>query len=201
MTAVHVKKSIQTARQDGKITAREAKQIIKAAEKTPAGDADKVTNVEAKRVGEFFERRTARPGGVGGPPPGATWNPPPPGSPLNPDMTQAARKEFNQFFIRQKLPYGENEEAMRGRMQASLERTGLGDKLPRAPRTAALHEVPLHDRRPVDGDRQVAFYDAEKKTFFVRADGGGRANQGERWHGPFEFNDRPTVSVNPPRPR
>jgi hypothetical protein len=194
MTAVKVGQKIQSARSNGVISTKEAKDIVAAAEQKASGAPDKVTNAEAKKVGELFEGPRIPTGQ-----PGMSINPPPPHTPFNPDLQVGAKRVFNDFFIRHKLPYGENTANIKDRMGAILERNGLGTKMAKAPSTRSLHEVFLHDNRMVDGDRQDAFYDAEKNRFFVRAQGGGRANGPEaRWYGPFDM--APAHPLNPPRP-
>ena len=200
MTSVKVGQKIATARKDAIVTAKEAKTIIAAAEKNKAGKADKVNNSEAKKIGEFFEAGRGNGGGGGDGRIGR--NPPALANPHNPLIEAEAKKAFNQFFIKHKLPYGENEPSMKFKMTQIISQHSLGDLLPKPPSTRNLHEVPLHDNRMVDGDRQVAFYDAEKNKFFVRADGGFRGNPGnvEKWYGPFDMN-APLHPLNPPRPR
>lgn len=196
MTAAKVGQRINTARSNGVISTQEAKEIVKAAEKTPTGKADKVTNAEAKKVGTLFEgpRIPASHDGL-------MVNPPPPHTPFNPTLQVGAKRVFNDFFIRHKLPYGDNAANIKDRMGTIIERDGLGTKMAKAPNVRNLHEVFLHDNRMVDGDRQDGFYDAEKNRFFIRAQGGGRANGAEpRWYGPFEMAAAITHPLNPPRP-
>lgn len=196
MTAVKVGQRITTARHDGVITVKEAKNIVATAETNAAGKPDKVSNAEAKKVGELYVGPHATPSN-----PSVAYNPPPPHTEFNPTLKPGAKRVFNDFFIRHKLPYGDNAENMKSRMTALIGRNGLGEQMTKAPSTRSLHEVFLHDNRMVDGDRQDAFYDAEKNRFFIRAEGGGRANgPGQRWYGPFEMSDPVIHPLNPPRP-
>jgi hypothetical protein len=193
MTVKTVGQKATQALKNEHISGREAKQIIKAAETTPAGKADKVTKGEAKKIGEIFERATHHPR------PGVGWNPPPPGHSPKPTMDLEARKAFNQFFIKHKLPYGENESAIKGQIQTLLQVMDRGEALTKAPSTKNLHEVFLHDHRPMNGERLDAFYDAEKNKFFLRSDSIGDVNSaGIKWFGPFPMAH---IAINPPRPR
>lgn len=117
-----------------------------------------------------------------------------------PVMESEARKVFNDFFIKHRLPMGENEMAMTNRIKTMLEVMDRGEPLEKAPSTRNLHELFLHDRRPVDGERLDAFVDSEKNRFYLRSEIQTRANPDSepRWYGPFPFATR---SVNPPRPR
>lgn len=194
MTVKTVTQRTTRALQDKRITAKEAKEIIKAAETNTQGKTDKVSKGEAKKIAALFE------GTRSDPPPGVGWNPPPPGTPMKPSMEREARKAFNDFFIKHRLPMGENEGAMTNRIKTMMEVIDRGEPLAKAPSTRNLHEVFLHDHRPVDGERLDAFVDSDKNRFYVRSESHNRANpSGEtKWYGPFAFAER---SVNPPRPR
>lgn len=111
-----------------------------------------------------------------------------------------AVKEANALFVRNNLPYGANEEAMRAKVQKALDTIeGYGEPLAKAPNVKSLHPLFLQDMRMVDGPRLDAYLNPKKSEFFLKITGagmGGPHTVGPFWHGPFKFDaKKPVVSA------
>lgn len=83
-------------------------------------------------------------------------------------IDKAAVKEANALFVRNALPYGANEEAIREKISSGIE-SGFGKKLSKAPTNRDMHKLVIRDQRPVDGPLTEAFIDAKKGQVFIKS--------------------------------
>jgi hypothetical protein len=114
-------------------------------------------------------------------------------------VDQSAVKEANSFFVRNNLPYGQNEEAMRSRVRKAMdELDDYGTSLAKAPNVKSYHPLFIQDMRMVDGSRIDAFLNPKKGDFYLKFTGagmGGPDTVGPFWHGPFKIDlKKPVVS-------
>ncbi len=84
---------------------------------------------------------------------------------------------------------------LRRKIAEQVAKQGLGEKLCEAPDLNGLIPVQLEDRRPMDGDLLVAFFDPAKNHFFVKQLGAGMVPDpsmlGPFWYGPMSLNVDP----------
>lgn len=191
MTIKKAQSTVKSIRKDGLIDGKDADKAIAAVELTKAKKKDVVSNGEGKIVGALLEDSIF----VGGPPPnrpGIMWNPPPLGSPARPHITGEAREKLNAFSIRHRLPYGDNREMIKSRIEAKMMEEMIPVALARKPNVKNLHEVQLPPpAHSADIPGNTAYYDSVKEHFYLRTDG-HRGNGGkESWYGPYPLDAAP----------
>ncbi|MFO0728087.1 MAG: hypothetical protein U1E65_30180 [Myxococcota bacterium] len=86
---------------------------------------------------------------------------------------QGAKKAANALFVRNDLPYGENLESMKGRVEATLtELKGNGPVMDKTPNTKGMHEIDLTNHLMADGPIKSAFVNPRAGTFVVKVSPG-----------------------------
>lgn len=186
MTTTSVKNRIQSARADSHISGTEAKNIIKAAEKTAAGNKSPVTGGEGKAIKDlYYSAVNLRP-----------WDhshPPPLGFPGAPHIDQEAFEKLEAFFAKHDIPAGENQAAVAEKITAALDAMDdHGAPLAKKPKLSAYYEVELpNDAALMDAPMRVAHYDPRKQKFYLQSIGGFAGPVFEQWYGPFSLGDAP----------
>lgn len=184
MTVKTVDSTIRRVSRDARVDRTEAKKIIDAATTTKTGKKDAVSVAEGRRIAEFYEKSN---------PEAHQGHPPPLASPQTPQMTAAARREFNNFFVASRIPAGDNEATMRGMVETAMARVDWGDtKLDAAPRLAGLYQMKLpYPEGLMDAPMKSAYVDPKKDQFYVHVYGGmprPGGHQTSNWYGPIPLH-------------
>lgn len=109
---------------------------------------------------------------------------------------QGAKKAANALFVRNDLPYGENLEVMKARVQSTIgELKGYGPAMKTAPSTKGLHEIDLSKPHALDAPKVHAFVNPRAGTFVIRVDPGmvGPHNAKPTFYGPNLLAADPAV--------
>lgn len=83
-------------------------------------------------------------------------------------IDKAAVRTAESLFVRNALPYGKNGDAIREKIQASMDES-YGKQLSKAPTTRGMHQLLIEDQRPFDGPLLEAFVDPKKDQVFIKA--------------------------------
>lgn len=152
-------KQAREQKSPGVITEAEAESIIKR--------AGRLSNREAIKLGDLFDHRTRFARG-----PVPPRHPPALGNPQHPYFDEGAVQKFNQLFITRDLPYGDNADGMRERINDFLGEESLGRPLETAPR---ISHLPVLDLQPglTDAPHRSARVDVTKKHFWLVQSPGG----------------------------
>ena len=150
MSAVIVSKTIDVIARKPILRREDVQQVIVAAERSEKGRPDGVSNAEAREIQLFVAKNKQK-------------------------LDGEAVSAVNAFMMRHNLPYEANRGPMKERMVAVLAaQNGLGEPLPRPPRTGSLQPVRLSGPGEPAKD---AYFDVVKKNFVVKVDG--------QFYGPF----------------
>lgn len=161
MTVTRVRAAITQASADKRITENDAKSIGLAALTGADGKPDGLTTSEAKALAAFYEQATA---------PGSTVK-----------LGAPAETYFRNLFFSSSVPVGQARNQVISTLQQALP-FEPGPKLSRAPSTRNRFELPLgKDPELPNGPNRTAFFDPEKKTFFLKLTKGSRSS----WAGPL----------------
>lgn len=176
MSIAAVRTQISKAMSDLRLEATEAQSIIAAAKPS-------VSNVEAKALGDLYQRVTTRPN----PPPGVRIC-------FVPTAEAGAVSALDAFFLSRGLPFGKNEKGVVDAIDRTLQTTPLPLSTRRTslPKKASLVELDLSS--PPSPDGKKAFVDVAKKVFYFSAvEAEGRVFYGPM---PLALSTRPELPAD-----
>lgn len=188
MSAARLKAAIQAATSNDRIQGciagatidiADSVKIAQAALTDPSGQSDGIDAQERGVLNDLFSR-IAQPRI-----PGQMSTMACPENPSAVDMTPGALDTFKSMFREAGI---DHPSLLKERVEDALSRVRLGTPLAAAPDVSGMKEIPLGDRRPVDGDKRDAFVNRSTGQFYLRSIGAGMAGPeftAPRWHGPI----------------
>ncbi len=161
MTVTRIRAAIAQASSDKRISENDARSIGSAAFLDANGRFDGLSASEAKALAAFYEQATAS---------GSTVT-----------LGAPAKSYFHSLFISNNVPVGMARDVTISQLQQALP-FEPGPKLSRAPSVQNLFQLPLgKDPELPGGPNRTAYFDPEKKRFFLKLTQGSRSS----WAGPL----------------